>query len=178
MFKVNRLFVFAFLSIAAAGNIFAQNGAFSDPNVDYSFALPDAAWKMIVKPSVTSPNVEYVFNDRRDGHLEVRKISVAKNAFMSDIIRDEESKLQFQPGFVAGKEENFNGNLRGNIFNYEFVRAGRNMSGRFYFLRANETTVYVLRFTAEREQLKTIRNQTDSIARTFAVRSAKGVGRS
>ena len=162
-------FVFAVcLSLAAAA--FAQSNSFSDPNVEYSFELPDNRWKMTVKPSSTSPNVEYVFGDRNDGHLEVRKMSVAKDAILTDIIRSEEQKLQFRPGYVAGKEEIFGGFLKGNAFNFEYVGAGRNMSGRFYFLRANDTTVYVLRFTGERDKLKSIRNQTDSIARTFAVK--------
>ena len=150
----------------------AQESTFNDPNVEYSFVLPEAGWKMIVRPSATSPNVEYVFNDRREGHMEIRKLSVGKDSYMTDVMRDEESKLQFQPGYIAGKEENFSGILRGNVFNYEFVRSGRNMSGRFYFLRASDTTVYILRFTGERDQLKSIRNQTDSIARTFNVRKA------
>lgn len=155
-----------FFSMAA----FAQGSSFSDPNVEYSFDLPDARWKMTVKPSATSPNVEYVYGDRSDGHLEVRRMTVAKDALMSDIIRDEEQKLQFRPGYVAGKEESFGGFLKGNAFNFEYVGAGRNMSGRFYFLKANETTVYVLRFTGERDRLRSIRNQTDSIARTFNVK--------
>jgi hypothetical protein len=150
--------------------VFSQNETFSDPNVDYSFVLPESAWKLTVKPSATSPNVEYVYNDRRDGHFEVRRLNVSKGAFMSDVIREEEQKLQFLPGYIAGREENFAGNLKGNIFNFEFVRAGRNMSGRFYFLRADDTSVYVLRFTGERDKLRSLRNQTDSIARTFNLR--------
>jgi len=149
---------------------FAQTNSFSDANVDYSFELPDARWKMTVKPSATSPNVEYVFGDRNDGHLEVRKMTVAKDALMTDIIRTEDQKLQFRVGYVAGKEEIFAGFLKGNAFNFEYVATGRNMSGRFYFLRANETTVYVLRFAGERDKLRAIRNQTDSIARTFQVK--------
>lgn len=155
----------------AAGAL-AQSGSFSDPNVEYTFDLPDDRWKMTAKPSTTSPNVEYVFIDRRDGHLEVRKNTVGQDDLITDIIRSEEQKLQFLPGYVTGKEENFNGKYRGSAFNFEFVRAGRNMAGRFYFLRANPTTVYVLRFTAERDKLKSIRNQTDSIARTFSLKGA------
>ncbi len=158
------LFVFGAVSAVA------QVESFSDPNVEYSFDVPDPKWKMTVKPSATSPNVEYVFIDRRDGHLEVRKLTVAKNALMSDIMRDEEQKLQFLPGYVAGREEQFSGRLKGSIFNYEFVRGGRNTSGRFYFLRLNENTVYVLRFTGERDKLRSIRHHTDSIARTFSVK--------
>jgi len=149
---------------------FAQSNSFSDPNVEYSFDLPDARWKMTVKPSATSPNVEYVFGERTDGHLEVRRMSVAKDAVLTDIIRGEEQKLQFRPGYVAGKQELFAGFLKGTAFNFEYVGSGRNMSGRFYFLRANDTTVYVLRFSGDRDRLKSIRNQTDSIARSFSVK--------
>jgi hypothetical protein len=173
MFKINKILIWAGVLLLVQGVAVAQDNVFSDPNVEYTFALPDPAWKMISKPSVTNPNVGYVFNDRHEAIFEIRKLTVAKDAFMSDVIRDEEQKLQFLPGYVrASREENFSGNFRGNVFNYEFVRSGRNMSGRFYFLRANETIVYVLRFTGQRDTLRSIRNQTDSIARTFALKKA------
>lgn len=150
---------------------FAQGDMFSDPYVNYSFALPDASWKQTVKPSATSPNVEYVNGDRTQGHLQIRKLTVAKDAILTDIIDDEEQKLQFNNrGFVAGKEENFSGRLRGTIFNFEYVASSRNMSGRYYFLRANDTTVYLLRFSGQKDTLRSIRHHTDSIARTFVVK--------
>ena len=176
MFKINKILLFAVFALMIPSSLAAQETTFSDPIVDYSFVLPEAGWKQIVRPSATTPNVEYVYNDRREGHFEVRKLTVLKDAYMSDIMRDEESKLQFQQGYVAGKEENFSGAFRGNVFNFEFVRSGRNMSGRFYYLRASETTIYILRFTGERDRLRSIRNQTDAIARTFSVKSAKPVG--
>jgi hypothetical protein len=153
----------------AAGQAFAQTSTFSDPNVDYSFDLPDARWKMVVKPSATSPNVQYVFGDRTEGLLEVRKLTVAKDAILSDVVRNEETGQQFRPGYVAGREENFTGRLRGSIFNFEFVTNGRNMGGRFYFLQANPTTIYLLRFSGQKDTLRSIRGQTDSIARTFSL---------
>jgi len=149
---------------------FAQTESFSDPSVPYSFEVPDERWKITVRPSATSPNVEYVFGDRNDGHLEVRRLNVGKDAILADIIRDEEQKLQFLPGYVSGNDETFVGRMRGSVFNFEFVRAGRPMSGRFYFLRS-DNTVYVLRFTGFRDKLRSIRNQTDSIGRTFSVKS-------
>jgi len=172
MMKLNK---FSFLLSAVIGlfmavSAFAQTETFSDANVEYTFDLPNATWKMTAKPSTTSPNVEYVYGDRSAGYLEVRKLSVKADDIMSDIIAGEEEKLKFLQGYVAGKEENFAGNLRGTVFNFEFIRSGRNMSGRFYFLKANPTTVYVLRFTAQKEKLLTIRNQTDSIARTFEIK--------
>ena len=158
------------LAVLLTGSALSQAESFSDPSVDYTFELPNPRWKMTVKPSTTSPNVEYVFGDRRDGHLEVRKIPASSGAILSDLIRDEEEKLQFRQGYVAGREENFGGFLKGAIFNFEFVGSGRNMSGRFYFLKAGDNLFYVLRFVGERDKLKSIRNQTDSIARTFNLR--------
>lgn len=174
MKAVKRFFLFFALVFAfAATSAFAQSETFADANVEYTFALPEANWKMTAKPSQTSPNVEYVYDERQSGHLEIRKLAVKQDQTLSDLIRDEEAKLQFLPGYVAGKEETFKGTLDGKVFNYEFVRAGRNMNGRFYFLKANETTVYVLRFVGIGDKLKSIRNQTDSIARTFDLKKTK-----
>jgi len=143
---------------------------FSDPNVDYTFEIPEELWKIVVKPSNLSPNVEMVYGDRQDGYLEVRKIVGNEEEMISDVItREQDQKLQFLPGFVAGKEETFAGNLKGRVFNYEFVRSGKNMSGRIYFLKDGPKTIYALRFTGLREKLKVIRNQTDQIGRTFKV---------
>ena len=158
--------------IFAASPLFCQDEVFSSPAVEYSFTLPDAKWKMTTKPSETSPNVEYVYGDRMDGHLEVRKLSTRKDVLLSDTIRDEEQKLQFLPGYVAGKEENFAGRLRGIVFNYEFVRTGKPMSGRIYFLRSGDLTIYVLRFAGLKDSLRAIQHQTDSIARTFFVKQS------
>jgi hypothetical protein len=168
-YKVSLLILAAVVCLTA-GRSFAQGGTFTDPNVDYTFDLPDTRWKMTAKPSATSPNVEYVFVDRLDGHLAVRKLTVPKGTILADLVESEaDNKLQFTPGYVAGRQENFTGRLRGSIFNYEYVAAGRSMSGRFYFLQANETTVYLLRFTGQKDTLKSIRAQTDSIARTFSL---------
>jgi hypothetical protein len=157
-----------FLSVAG----YAQGTTFSNENVEYTFDLPNETWKLIAEPSKIKPNAEYVFGDRLSGYLEVRKVSVSADSVMSETIADEETKLKFIQGYVAGKEEQFAGKLRGTVFNYEFVRSGRNMSGRIYFLKADSTTVYTLRFTALKEKLLSIRNQTDSIARTFQLKKS------
>lgn len=164
-------FLLGLILVFTGSGAFAQGGSFSDPNVEYSFDLPDAKWKMTIKPSATNANVEYVYGDRLDGHLEVRKQTIAKTVLLTDFINnDNEAKLQFLPGYVAGKQETFAGKLKGAVFNYEFVRSGRSMAGRYYFLRSNDTTVYILRFTGQKDALRSLRGQTDSIARTFAVK--------
>ncbi|NNE65381.1 MAG: hypothetical protein HKN33_02350 [Pyrinomonadaceae bacterium] len=159
--------LFSFI-LTLAVSAFAQS-EFSDRNVEYTFSLPNDTWKMTVKPSDVSPNVEYVYKYRNQGHLEIRKLKVEKNSLYGDIIRQEEQSLQFLPGYVAGREENFKGALSGRAFNYEFLRGGKNMSGRYYFLKSDETSVYVLRFTGLKDILRSIRNETDFIARSFNV---------
>ncbi len=170
MKQSNSIFFALMAALVLAVSAVAQTSSFSNPDVEYAFELPDERWKMTVKPSATTPNVEFVYGDRTDGHFEVRKLALSSRGVLADVIRDEEQKLQFLPGYVAGKEEQFGGFLKGSVFNFEFVRAGRPMSGRFYFLKVDNSTVYLLRFTGYRDRLRSIRNQTDSIARTFAVK--------
>ena len=149
----------------------AQGKTFSDPNVEYTFEIPGELWKIVAKPSSLNPNVEMVYGDRQDGYLEVRKTVGSEEEMLSDVItREQDQKLQFLPGYVAGKEEVFAGNLKGKVFNYEFVRSGRNMSGRSYFLKSGPKSIYIIRFTGLRDKLRAIRNETDQIARTFQVK--------
>ncbi len=148
----------------------AQGTTFSDPSVEYTFNLPEDKWTMVVKPSATNPNVEYVYGDRRDGYFTIRKLIVGKDSVMSDVIQDEAQSVQFRPGYVANKDETFTGKYRGSVFNFEYVAASRPMAGRYYFLRADPTTVYVLRFTGAKDSMRSLRAQTDMIARTFSLK--------
>jgi hypothetical protein len=160
------LIVSMFVCLTACAAVFGQTKTYSDPNLEYTFEVPDERWKVTARPSATNNSVEMVFVDRNDGHLEIRKIASPRATPMADVVREEEIKQQFKQGYVAGKEENFAGKLKGTVFNFEFVRAGRAISGRFYFLRSGDN-VYVLKFSGFRDKLRSIRNQTDIIARTF-----------
>jgi hypothetical protein len=53
---------------------------------------------------------------------------------------------------------------------YEFVRTGKPMLGRTYYLQVDSRTIYALRFTGLRDKISRIRNQTDLIARTFKMK--------
>jgi hypothetical protein len=168
---MNKFLVSVIFIVVFSANSLAQSIVFKDANSDYTFELPEVAWKMVVKPTSTNPNVEYVYGDRLDGHLEIRKLSLGQDELISDLItREQEQKLQFVPGYIGGKEETFAGNLKGKVYNFEFTKAGKNMSGRFYFLRGEGKTIYQLRFTGYRDKLRSIRNQVDSIARTFNIK--------
>jgi hypothetical protein len=166
---LHTILILALVALSVCGAA-AQGSTFSDPSVDYTFSVPEDKWTMVVKPSATNPSVEYVYGDRRDGYFTIRKLTVGKDAVISDVIQDEAQSVQFRPGYVANKDENFTGKLRGTVFNFEYVAASRPMAGRYYFLRSDPTTVYVLRFTGGKDSIRSLRAQTDVIARTFSLK--------
>ena len=159
----------AFLLFVCAFAAFGQSTTFSDPNVEFTFQIPEPKWKIV--KTASSGRVEMVYGDRTDGHLEIRKSTVAASTPMADIIRDQEDKVQFKPSYVAGKQEHFNGKLTGTVFNFEYVESGRAMTGRYYILRSGDT-VYILRFSGFQDSLRSIRPLTDSIARTFEIKQS------
>jgi hypothetical protein len=145
--------------------------AFADESVEYTLELPSQTWRVVAKPDGIHQHAEFIYGDRNDGYLQIRKEVVDAGTTPSDVARrDEDQKLRFQPGFVAGKEEKFAGRLNGITVSYEFTNAGKAMSGRIYYLQADNRTIYALRFTGLRDRLGRIRNQTDLIARSFRLK--------
>lgn len=144
---------------------------YTNDKVDYSFELPSEMWKVITEPDAAHEHAEFVFGDRLDGYLQIRKEIVEAGVTPAELARrDQDLKLRFLPGFVEGKQEPFNGRLDGVTMAYEFVRTGKPMLGRTYYLQADNRTIYALRFTGLRDKLTRIRNQTDLIARTFKMK--------
>ena len=142
---------------------------YTHDKVEYSFELPSATWKSILEPDAAQ-HPEFVYGDRLDGFLTIRKEIVDAGTSASALARQDQVKLRFLPGFVEGKEEAFNGRLDGITVSYEFVRTGKPMLGRTYYLQVDPRTIYALRFTGLRDKLSRIRNQTDLIARTFKLK--------
>jgi hypothetical protein len=144
---------------------------YENENVDYTLELPSAAWRAITQPDATHEHAEFVFGDRLEGYLQIRKEVVEAGVTPSELARrDQDQKLRFMPGFVEGKEEKFSGRLEGITISYEFVRTGKPMMGRIYYLQADNRTIYALRFSGLRDRLARIRNQTDLIARSFKLK--------
>jgi hypothetical protein len=160
------LFVVGLMPVALAQQLYTHE------KVDYSFELPSATWKAILEPDAAHEHPEFVYGDRLDGFLTIRREVVEAGVTPSELARrDQDLKLRFLPGFVEGKEERFNGRLDGVMISYEFVRTGKPMLGRTYYLQGGDNrTIYALRFTGLRDKLNRIRNQTDLIARTFKIK--------
>ena len=161
--------VLILVGLMASGAIAQQ--LYTHDKVDYTFEVPSATWRAIVQPDSAHEHPEFVYGDRLDGYLTVRKEIVDAGTSAGELARrDQDLKLRFLPGFVEGKEEPFNGRLDGVTISYEFIKTGKPMLGRTYYLQANNRTIYALRFTGLRDKLSRIRNQTDLIARSFKLK--------
>ncbi len=148
----------------------AQQVFISD-KIDYTIELPSTTWRVVSEPDAAHEHVEFVYGDRLEGHLQLRKEVVDAGTTASDLARrDRDQKFRFHPGFVEGKEETFSGRLNGVTVSYEFIKTGKPMIGRIYYLQADNRTIYALRFTGLRDKLARIRNQTDLIARSFKLK--------
>ena len=164
---MRRILVFALLLIGLMAPLALAQQLYTHEKVNYTFELPSATWKAILEPDAAHEHPEFVYGDRLDGFLTIRKEMVEAGTTPSQVAERDQVNLRFLPGFVEGKEEKFNGRLDGVTVSYEFVRTGKPMLGRTYYLQADNRTVYALRFTGLRDKLSRIRNQTDLIARTF-----------
>ena len=158
------------LFLLLSGCVFAAAQEVYDAD-EYTIELPSAAWKVITEPDATHAHAEFVYGDRLEGYLQIRKEVVDAGTTPSDLARrDLDQKLRFLPGFVEGKEEKFSGRLSGVTVSYEFIKTAKPMTGRIYYLQADNRTIYTLRFSGLRDRLPRIRNQTDLIARSFKLK--------
>ena len=149
----------------------AQAQVFTTDKLEYSIELPSPTWKSISESDVVHEHLEFVNGDRLEGYLQIRKEVIDANTTLSELARrDQDQKLRFLPGFVEGKEEKFSGRYNGVTISYEFVKTGKPMLGRIYYLQVDNRTVYALRFSGLRDKLARIRNQTDLIARSFRLK--------
>jgi hypothetical protein len=160
------------LAFASLRPLRAQTETFTDANVDYTLELPSPTWRLSERPDAEHSLAGFVYGDRMDGYLQIRKEVVDAGVKPKDLAqRESEQKLRFLPGFVEGKlDDPFSGRMSGVAFNYEYTSAGKPMAGRIYYLQADNRTIYVLRFTAMRDRLGRMRNQTDIIARSFRLK--------
>ena len=168
---MRRILAFVLILIGLMAPVALAQQLYTHDKVEYSFELPSPTWKTILDPDAAHEHPEFVYGDRLDGYLTIRKEIVEAGVTPSELAsRDQDLKLRYLPGFVEGKQEPFNGRLDGVTMSYEFVRTGKPMLGRTYYLQVDNRTIYALRFTGLRDKLSRIRNQTDLIARTFKIK--------
>jgi hypothetical protein len=170
-----RRILIALLSLIAFGiGATAQNQTFTRDGLDYALELPSPLWRAVSRLDVHE-HFEFINGaDNSNGYLRLRKKVVAPGTLAEDIFRaDEKWELKRLPGFIVcsnGKGADFNGHLKGTVFSYEYVNKGINTDGRIYYLQLDNRTFYALYFTVASEKLQPLRDQMDSIARSFRLK--------
>lgn len=155
---------------------FAQTApeVFDDPEGKYSLALP-AGWLAIVNDDVTgSKDINIVFKVRENGALKIRRVdNIDPTAeIISYAQKEEEQTLRFLPSYDKLSTEKFliSPGRNGAVVSYDYKTGGQSFTGRDYFLRVDEKTIYVLRFRGRKTTLPSLRNQTDAMARSFKLK--------
>jgi len=170
MRRTRRLLISLLAITAFAAAASAQESHTSETD-DYSIEFPSETWKAVPRADSARRLAEFIYGERSDGYLRVRKEVVEGNTSLSEFARTEQdTKLRFLPAFVGGKEERFTGRLGGIVNTYEYTSGGKPMAGRVYYLQADSRTVYALHFTGSLKKLERIQNQTDAIARSFKLK--------
>jgi hypothetical protein len=171
MRRLSPLFISAFLLALCCVAALGQQ-TFSRDSVEYTLELPSPTWRVVQEADSLRQHTEFIYGDRNDGYLKIRKEVVDEGTTAADLARrDQETKLRFLPGYVDNaREEKFAGRLNGVMISYEYTNGGKPMAGRTYYLQADSRTIYALRFTGMRDKLARIRNQTDLIARSFQLK--------
>jgi hypothetical protein len=170
---MRRLLTLAALALAfVAPSARAQEAqTYTTSGLEYAIDLPNATWRAVPRADGDTTRAEFIYGDRSDALLRVRKEIVEENTSPTDLAqRDHDNKLRFQHGYVEGKQEAFPGRLKGIASSYEFTGGGKPMVGIVYYLQADPRTIYVLHFTGAKDSLLRLRAQTDAIARSFRLK--------
>src|SRR5678815_1356499 len=119
---MRRVLAFVLALFALMTPVSLAQQVYTHDKVEYTFELPSATWRAILEPDAAHEHPEFVYGDRLDGYLTIRKEIVEPGTSASELAkRDADLKLRFLPGFVQGKEDPFNGRLDGVTMSYEFV---------------------------------------------------------
>lgn len=155
-------------------SVSAQTRSFTKDEIEYVIELPSPAWQAVSRLDVHD-HLDFMYGgDSAKGYLRLRKKFVAAGATSADLFRrDEKWELQSLPGYVVCSPcagEDFDGNLKGAVFSYEYSSGGRLTAGRIYYLQLDNRTFYALHFTVPADKLSSLRSEMDSIARSFRLK--------
>ncbi|HKX33095.1 MAG TPA: hypothetical protein VJ302_35775 [Blastocatellia bacterium] len=163
--------IITLLMVLLSASALAQE-VFDDPDGQYTLTLPTGWIAVVSQDSMGRNEVNIVFKIREYGALKVRRGEGLDDKVtpLDFAKKDEDQTVRFVPGYDKLALENFiiSEGRTGALLSYDFKNvAGQPFTGRNYYLRVADDKVFVLRFTGRRNTLSTLRNQTDSIARSF-----------
>lgn len=169
--RISKTRVIAVLLVTVSSVFAGQSRRFTRDNLEYVLDLPSTAWQVASRVDVHDHSDFSHGSDPTNGYLRLRKIFTNQPSTASEVFRQQEAwELRRLPGYVVCSEcdgVQFNGRLSATVFSYEYVIGGRAMYGRIYYFQIDQRAFYSLHFTVARDHLSTIREDMDSIARSF-----------
>src|SRR5713226_8634892 len=101
------LFLAAFYSLAPVGpRAGAQDHSYTGNKVNYVVEFPSATWHLIGEPDDIHQHAEFVYGDRNDGYLRIRKETLDEGVTIAEFAQRDQS-ARFLPGYVDGKDDPF-----------------------------------------------------------------------
>jgi hypothetical protein len=176
--KMKTRVVFAILAITVFLSFFKtdarslQDRTFKDPGGKYELTLREGWEPVSYKDGGGNLVTDIIFENRERGLLRIREMQVDENLSAEAMARRElEMSIRFQPGYAFGSLEPFKSThyADGAALSFDFTFGGRRKTARYYYLKVSENTFYALRFEGDPGVLRTMRNRTDLMARSFRV---------
>ena len=148
-----------------------QTLTFTHRNRDYAVDLPSAKWRAITVSGVAHDSTEFKYSEQGLVQMRIRRELVDAGVLPSDLVlRQQSSDRVHLRGYVKEKAENFEGQLNGAKYPYEYISAGKPKARLIYYLQADYRTIYRVEFTGAPKELRDLGNQTDFIARSFRLK--------
>src|SRR4026207_2193230 len=105
---MRRLTIISAILIVGSLVAFGQSQTYTNARAEYTLELPSATWRVTVEPDDAHQHTEFVYGDRSDGYLRIRKETLDPGLTVSEFARrDQEQKVRYLPGYINGKEERF-----------------------------------------------------------------------
>ena len=145
---------------------------FEDPEGKYTITLPTGWIGIVNKDGLGRADINIVFKVRENGALKIRRADDVdpKMELIDYGAKDESERVRFNPGYDKISMEKFviNAARNGALLAYDYKTiSGQPFTGRTYYLRTDDKTIYILQFTGRKNILGTLRSHTDAIARSF-----------
>jgi len=122
---------------------------FQNTNISYTFSIPSDTWKQTREPDERTQFTEFVFGNRANGILRIRKEAGEGIASLQELLDNLiKNKMAFLPGYLAGEQNNFIGKMSGLSFPYTFLQSGKDMAGVVFVFGDDQKNFYTISFTA------------------------------
>ena len=167
-FQILTMSAIVMLAILFPSSLRSQTRSYTAEDLNYVLVLPSAQWRTINVPGVVNDSTEFRYDNDSAVRLRIRRELVNADVTVAELIqwqqRLDRSSL---PGYVKERVERFDGHLSGARYAYEYVTDGKTTARVIYYLEANNRVIYRLEFAGSPDELRSLSEQTDFIARSF-----------